>query len=117
MRVVRLLQPPDDFLDGVFPACWLERAAFSHKRLANALRVRGEVVAEAALGAQKFAVDSGVVAIVGAKNLVVANRERSLAAVRAMGACRAKIFHFPRSRLIAIRAAGERADGADVDAR
>src|SRR5579864_3113447 len=114
---MRLLHPPHDFLDGVFPACWLERRAFADQRLANALGVRGEVVAEAALGAQKFAVDSGVVAIVGAKNLVVANRERSLAAVRAMRARRTEIFHFPRPRLIAIRAAGERADGANIDAR
>src|SRR5579859_4839393 len=114
---MRLLQPPDDFLNGIFPACGLERAAFAHKRLANALRARGEIVAKTPLDTQKFAVDSRMVAIVGAKDFVVANRERGLAAIRAMRARRAEVFHFPGARLIAIRAAGERADGTDIDTR
>src|SRR5579864_929216 len=113
---MHLFQAADDFLDGVFPACRLERAAFANKRLANALGVRCKVVGIAALDAKKFFVDSGMVAIVGAKDLVVANREGGLAAIRAMRARRAEILHLPGARLIAICAAGERADGADVNA-
>src|SRR5579859_587136 len=114
---MRLLQAADDFLNGIFPACGLERAAFAHKRLANALGVGGEVVTKTSLGAQKFVVNSRMVAIIGAKDFVVANRERGLAAIGAMRARRAKVLHFPGARLIAIRAAGERADGADIDTR
>ncbi len=58
----------------------------------------------------------GAVAIVAADDLVVAHAQRGLAAVRAMRADGADVLHFPRPRLVAIDAAGERAHRADVDA-
>src|SRR5690348_15040539 len=75
-----------------------------------------EIKSEAALGAEKFAVETGMIAIIGSQDFVVANAESGFATVRAMGARRGEIGHLPRARLIAISAAGERADGADIDA-
>src|SRR5256884_1414711 len=47
---------------------------------------------------------------------MIAHAERSLATVRTVRADGWHVLHLPRTRLIAIRAAGERADGANVDA-
>src|SRR5262249_51853809 len=66
--------------------------------------------------AQKFAVDSGVVAIVAADDLAVPHTQRSLAAVRAMRTNRADVIHFPRPRLVAVHAARQSANRTDVDA-
>ncbi len=49
-------------------------------------------------------------------NAVVARAERGLAAVGAVRADGADVRHLPGPRLVAINAAGERADRADVDA-
>src|ERR1700676_5551352 len=75
-----------------------------------------EVECVAALDAQEFAIDTGVVAVVAANDLVVAHAQRGLASVRAVGADGTDVLHFPRTRLVSIGAAGERADRADVDA-
>ena len=75
-----------------------------------------EIESVAALDAQELAIDAGVVAIISANNFVVAHAERGLASVRAMRADGADMLHLPRPRLVAIRAAGQRADRADVDA-
>src|SRR5215469_1057926 len=116
MRVVRLLQAARDFFDRIFPTGWLKRAISAHERLADALRVRREIVTETPLGAKKFAIDAAVVAIVGAQNLVVSDGQRRLASVRAVSARGAEVFHLPRTRLVTIRAACERTDRADVNA-
>src|ERR1700722_17746294 len=76
-----------------------------------------EIETVAALDAQKLAVDAGMVAVIAADNVVVARSQRGLAAVRAVRANSAHMGHFPRPRLIAIRAAAERAHRADVDTR
>ena len=78
--------------------------------------LRGEIEAEAAFAAEKFAVDAGLIAIIGAKDFVVADAEGGLAAIRAMGAGRGNVRHFPWPRLVTIGAAGERADRANIDA-
>src|SRR5271165_539896 len=75
----------------------------------------GEIKAEAALHTKEFLVDAGKVAIVGAQDLVIAHAERGLATIRAMGADGRDILHLPRPRLVAIRAARERANRAYVD--
>ena len=113
---VSLPDAPRDFFESVFPARRFKRAVAADERLADALGIRGEIEAEASLGAEELAVRAGVIAIVGAQNFVVANAERGLAAIRAVGAGLADVGHFPRARLVAIGAAGERADGADIDA-
>ena len=97
--------------------------------LPSALRTSGlrqplgaldKVEAEAALGAEKIAVDAALVAIVGADNLRsvvgLAHAERDLAAVGAMRADGGDVIHLPGARLVAIAAAGERTHRADVDA-
>ena len=86
----------------------------------EAVRTFDEVEAEAALGAEKIAVDAALVAIVGANDLRavvgLAHAERDLAAVGAMRADGGDVIHLPGPGLVAIAAAGERADGANVDA-
>src|SRR5579859_6528953 len=116
MIFVDLRQPARDFLQRIFPTGGLQFAVAANEGLANSLRVAGEIKSKAAFGAEKFAVESGMVAIVGAQDFIVADAERGLAAVGAMGARGAVVSHFPGSRLIAVGAAGERAYGADIDA-
>src|SRR5271166_3571636 len=70
----------------------------------------------AAFDAQELAVDAGGIAIISANNFVIAHAERGLAPVRAVRANRPDVLHLPRTRLIAIRAAGQRADRANIDA-
>ena len=76
-----------------------------------------EIERVAAFDAQELAVDAGAVAIVAADDFVVAHAQRGLAAVGAVRADGADVLHFPRPRLIAIDAAGQRAHRADIDAR
>ena len=87
-----------------------------HGRL-QTLRVLHEIETVAALDAQELAVDAAAVAIVAADDLVVADAQRGAAAIGAMRADGADVVHFPGPRLIAVHAAGERAHGADIDAR
>src|SRR5450631_842037 len=76
-----------------------------------------EIESIAALDAEELAIDSGTVAVVGANDVAIANAERGLAAVRAVRADSAHVLHFPGTCFIAISAAGERANRANVDAR
>ena len=107
--------------DGVLPCGGLELALrVADERLRQAVGALDEVEAEAALGAEKVAVDAALVAIVGANNLGavvgLAHAESDLAAVGAMGADGGDVVHLPGPRFVAIAAAGERAHGAHVDA-
>src|SRR5690242_12215965 len=74
-----------------------------------------EIEGVAALDAKEFAVDSGMVAIVAADNMVVADAQSGFAAVRAMRADGADVVHLPGTRFVAVHAAGERAHRADID--
>ncbi len=80
----------------------------------------GKIESVPSLDAQKIAIDAALVAIVAAHDfhsgVGTANTERGLAAVCAMRAGRADVLHFPRACLVAIRARGERAHWADVNA-
>src|ERR1700730_2986707 len=76
----------------------------------------GKIETEATLHAQEILVIAREVAVVGAQNFVVANAQRCFASVRTMRAYGRDVFHLPGARLVAIRAAGESADGADIDA-
>src|SRR5437016_3754401 len=73
-----------------------------------------EVECVAALDAQEFAIDTGVVAVVAADDLVVAHAQGGFASIRAVGADGAHVLHLPGTRLVSIGAAGERTDRADV---
>ncbi len=79
-----------------------------------------KVESEAAFGAEKIAVDAALVAIVGANNLRavvgLAHAQRHFASVAAMRADGGDVVHLPGPRLVAIAAAGERADRANIDA-
>src|SRR5260221_2773 len=103
-------------LCGFFPGDWEELIALADHWLLDAIGVLGEIEAEAALDAEKIAVDAAHVAIVGAQNLMIADAESGLAAVRTVGAHGRNVFHFPGAGLVAISAAGERAHRADVNA-
>src|SRR5262249_33477287 len=70
----------------------------------------------AALHAKKIPVDAGHIAIVRAQDFVVAHPESGLATVRTVCAHRRRIVHFPRTRLVTVGAARERAHWANVDA-
>src|SRR5882724_1433067 len=101
---------------GFLPGNGDKFVASTNEWLLDALGMFGEIVTEAAFDAEKIAVDAAHVAIVRAKNFVIADAERGLAAVRTVCANRGDVLHFPRPRFVAIGAAGERADGADVNA-
>ena len=76
-----------------------------------------EIPAKAPLDAEKLSVNAGMVTIVGADDLIIADGESRLAAVAAVAANRSGIGKFPGPGLVAISSAGQSADGADVDAR
>src|SRR5581483_4471024 len=109
-------EPRGDRLERPGPGNRLEGIARAHHRRLQPLRVRHEIERVAALDAQELAVDAAVIAVIPADDLVVANPQRGAAAVAAMRADGANMFHLPGARLIAIDAAGERAHRANVDA-
>src|SRR5262249_23454813 len=109
-------EPARDETQGLRPGHRLEFPARLHQRRLQPFRMVMEIERVAALDAQEFAVDNGLIAIIGANDFVVADAERGLAAIRAVRADRAGVLHLPGPRLIAIRSTGQRADGADVDA-
>ncbi len=90
------------------------------ERLGEPFGALDEVEAEAAFCAEEVAVDAALVAVVGANDfravVGLPNAEGDLAAVAAVGADGGDVVHLPRARLVAIAAAGQCADGADVDA-
>src|SRR5690242_8417343 len=94
----------------------MELVAPAHHGLADAVFVRGEIEPEASLYAEKILVDAGEVAIVGAHDFVIAHAEGDLAAVGAVRASGGDVLHLPGARLVAIGAAGEGADGTNVNA-
>src|SRR5262249_20636124 len=103
-------------LEGLFPACGHELAAAANHRLVQPLWVIREVESEATLYAQEIAVEAGEIAVICADDLLIAHAERRLAPIRAMRANGRHILHLPRARVVTVGTAGERADGADVDA-
>ena len=114
--VENLLEARGSGVGGFFPGNREEFRAATNHGLLDALGMLGEIETEAAFDAEKIFVDAGEVAVVRAHNFVVANTESSFAAVRAVGANGGDVLHFPRARLVAIGAAGKRADRANVDA-
>src|SRR5271163_4325508 len=93
-----------------------ELAVAANEWLTDALGIAREIESEAALATQEFAVHAGGIAIIGAQDFVVAHAERGLAAVRAVRAGIGNVLHLPRPRLVAIGAAGESADRANINA-
>src|SRR6476469_7593703 len=74
-----------------------------------------EIERVTAFYAQELAIDSGSIAVVGANDLAVANAKRCFAAIGAVRANRAHMFHLPGARLIAVSSRGQTAHGTDVD--
>src|SRR5580658_6112097 len=116
MLVANLFQAPRDFFERIFPAGRFELAVATHQRLAHAFGIVSEIETEAPLAAEEFAIYAGLIAIIGAQDFVVAHAQRGLAAVRAVRAGIRNVLHFPRPRLVAIGAAGERSDGTNINA-
>src|SRR5258708_611415 len=98
------------------PGRRLQFAVLAHEWRLQAVRVMREIERVAAFDAKEFAVDAGVVAVVAADDLIVANSQSRLATVRAVCADGADVLHLPGAGFVAIRAAGERAHWADIDA-
>src|SRR6266550_6119417 len=103
-------------LRGFFPGNGEKLVALANHRLLDTIRVFREIETETALDAQEVAIDAAHVAVVGTDNFVIANAERGLAAVRTVRANSGHVFHFPGPRFVAIGAASQRADRANVDA-
>src|SRR5262249_36631435 len=103
-------------LRSFFPRDGKQLIALANERLLDALGMLREVEAEAAFDAEEVAVDTAHVAIIGSNNFVIADAERGFAAVRTMRANCRDVFHFPRPCFVTIGAAGERTDGANVNA-
>src|SRR4029077_20795320 len=99
-----------------FPGNGKELVALAHHGLANTVFMLRKIKTEAALHAKEVLVYAGEIAIVRAHDFVIAHAESNFAAVGAVRTRRGHVFHFPGVRLVAIRAAGERADRANVDA-
>ena len=115
-----LLELRRDKLECLLPACGDELAVALDQRLLQAIGMVGEVEGVAALDAEEIAIDAAFIAIVAADNLHAgigtAHAQRGFTAIAAMRADRADVLHLPGTGLVAIRARGERADRADVDA-
>ena len=109
-----------DQLKRFFPGGRSQLAILANQRLRQPLFMIREIEGVAALDAEKISVDAALVAVVAAHNLHAGigapHAQRGLAAVAAVRADGADVLHLPRPRLVAIRAGGERADRADVDA-
>ena len=111
-----LLQARGDVPQGDVPVDRFRASVFPKERLGEPLRVVDEIPGEASLDAEELAVDAGRVTVIGAEYFVVLYTERGLAAVAAVVADGSGVLQLPGAGLVAIRAAGERADRADVDA-
>src|ERR1039458_5771398 len=98
------------------PRNLFQLAIDAHQRRLQAVGMVVEIEAVAAFDAQELAVDAGAVAIVATQYAVIARAERGFAAVGAVRTNGADVGHLPRPRLATVDAAGERADGANVDA-
>src|SRR5438128_468895 len=111
-----LLQARGSQTEAFFPGGRFLAPAAANQGRRQALVAVDEVPSKAAFHTQKLTVHAGVVAIVGADDLVIAHGERRLAAVAAVVADSARIGKLPGPRLVAVSAAGKRAHRADVDA-
>src|SRR5439155_3476706 len=80
----------------------------------------GKIESVTPLDAKEVAVDPALITIVAANDFHAcvgpANTQRGLAAIRAMRAGRADVFHLPRACLVAIRARGQRAYRTNINA-
>src|SRR5271166_2432366 len=98
VRSVEFVELLGSGLRGLFPGYRIKLFALAQKRLLDALGVLREVKAEAPLHAEEVPVDAGKIAIVGAKDFMIAHAQRGLAAVGAMRANGGNVLHLPRPR-------------------
>src|SRR5438034_8121697 len=120
LMVASISEAFSDQLESFFPCGWSEAAILANERLSDAIIVMREIECVAALDAKEIAVDTALVAIISAHDLHTGigttDAQSSFASITAMGASRANVLHLPGTRFVAIRARGQRAHGADVDA-
>ena len=118
--VANFSKPFADQFKSFFPSRSRQFAVLANQRLGKAFFMMRKIECIAALDAQEIAINPALVAVVTADNLrasvALAHAQRGLTPVPAMGADRADVVHFPRTRFVTVRARGERADRADVDA-
>src|SRR5947208_3817245 len=111
-----LFQARGSQAEGFLPGGRFLAPVTANQRRRQAFFAVDKVPPKAPLDAQEFAVHAGVVAIVGADDLVIADGERRLASVAAVVADSARVGKLPGPRLVAVSAAGKRAHRANVDA-
>src|SRR5258708_17298434 len=120
VEIANFAEAAGDMADGFIPRYGREFALSADERLRQSVRMVGEVESVATLDAQEIPVDAALVAIVAAHDLhagiATANSQGCLASVPAVGAHRAHVVHLPRTGLVPISAAGQRAHRADIDA-
>src|SRR5581483_4161339 len=102
------------------PCRWSQLAVFADQRLFDPFFVAGEVKSVQALDAQEIAIRTALVPIIAADDLHpsirTAHPQSCFAAIAAVRADGAYVLHLPRPRFITVRARGERADRADINA-
>src|SRR3954469_8302470 len=74
-----------------------------------------EVEGVASFHAQKLAIHSGAIAVIGAHDLAVTNAESCLAAVRTVRTDGPDVLHLPRPGLITVGPTCQCTDGTDID--
>src|ERR1035437_6594000 len=120
IAIANFAKPFSDQFKSFFPCGRRQLAVLANQRLGEALFVMRKVESVAALDAEEIVIDPALVAIVAADDfhagVATAHAQRGLASVPAVGADRAHVVHFPRTRLVAIGAGSKRAHRANVDA-
>ena len=118
--IANFRKAPANQLECLFPCRRGQPAIAADKRLLNTFLAVGEVKSVAALDAEEIAVNAALVAIISADNfhaaIETAYAQSCFAAVAAVGTSGAHVLHLPGPGLVAIRARGQRAHGADIDA-
>src|ERR1035437_8342952 len=120
IAIANFAKPFSDQLKSFFPSRRCQLAVLANQRLGEALFVMREVESVAALDAEEIVIDPALVAIVAADDfhagVATADAQCGLASVPAVGADRAHMVHFPRTRLVAVSPGSKRAHRANVDA-
>src|ERR1035437_398727 len=120
IAIANFAKPFSDQLKSFFPSRRRQLAVLANQRLREALFLMREGESVAAPDAEENVIDPALVAIVAADDfharVATADAQCGLASVPAVGADRAHMVHFPRTRLVAVGPGSKRAHRANVDA-
>src|SRR5208337_843338 len=110
------LEPLDRHAESFIPSTTFLLTVATDQRRRKPFIAIDEVPSETALDTKELAIESGMVAVVGSDDLIVANGKGRLAAVATVIADRPRIGHLPGPGVIAIGPAGERTHRAYINA-